>query len=271
MSVALKLWATVGDQQLVTGVKVDDTNKPDSSDGDHGANQMFSPITTVRISSIIVDRVRALIREGKLKPGDRLPTERELCSSFGIGRATVRDALRILETIGLIEIRVGSRGGAFVKAPSSLQIGAGLNDMLAAAAISAVEVREARLTFELGLIDLICERITEEDVAVLDDICQRARKAVEEDNYSLNHSLEFHTALARCAHNRALDMIIETFQISLEMFERPVKQGEPNRGTPGVQEHLDIVEAIKAKNATLAKAILEIHRSRTPKRLRLIA
>jgi DNA-binding FadR family transcriptional regulator len=254
-----------------TGVKVGEMEKPESSKNDHGMSQMFSPITTVRISSIIVDRVRALIREGKLKPGDRLPTERELCSSFGIGRATVRDALRILETIGLVEVRVGSRGGAFVKAPSSLQIGAGLNDMLAAAAISAAEVREARLTFELGLIDLICERITEEDIARLDDICTRAKIAVEEDNYSLNHSLEFHTALAQCAHNRALDLIIETFQISLQMFERPVKEGEPSRGTPGVQEHFDILEAIKANNSILAKAIMELHRSRTPKRLRLIA
>ncbi len=250
---------------------MDDNIKPEPSAFDHGINQMFSPITTVRISSIIVDRVRALIREGKLKPGDRLPTERELCSSFGIGRATVRDALRILETIGLVEVRVGSRGGAFVKAPSSVQIGAGLNDMLAAAAISAVEVREARLTFELGLIDLVCERITEEDIATLDEICNRAKAAVEDDNYTLSHSLEFHTALARCAHNRALDMIIETFQISLEMFERPVKEGEASRGTPGVQEHLELLEAIRARNATLAKAIMEIHRSRTPKHLRLIA
>ncbi|MDA8081445.1 MAG: FCD domain-containing protein [Actinomycetota bacterium] len=250
---------------------MDEIQKPPTANSDHVMNQMFSPITTVRISSIIVDRVKALIREGKLRPGDRLPTERELCSSFGIGRATVRDALRILETIGLVEVRVGSRGGAFVKAPSSLQIGAGLNDMLAAAAISAAEVREARLTFELGLIDLICERITDEDMRVLEEICDRTRTAVQEDNYTLNLSLEFHTALARCAHNRALDMIIETFQISLEMFERPVKEGESSQGTPGVQEHFDIVEAIKAKNAPLAKAIMELHRSRTPKRLRLIA
>ncbi len=250
---------------------MDEIQKPPTTNLDHAMNQMFSPITTVRISSIIVDRIKALIREGKLRPGDRLPTERELCSSFGIGRATVRDALRILETIGLVEVRVGSRGGAFVKAPSSLQIGAGLNDMLAAAAISAAEVREARLTFELGLIDLICERITDEDMQVLEEICDRTRIAVEEDNYTLNLSLEFHTALARCAHNRALDMIIETFQISLEMFERPVKEGEPSQGAPGVQEHFDIVEAIKARNATLAKTIMELHRSRTPKRLRLIA
>ncbi|NNN19018.1 MAG: FadR family transcriptional regulator [Acidimicrobiaceae bacterium] len=250
---------------------MDNKNNPVSSNPDHGMSQMFSPITTVRISSIIVDRIRALIREGKLNPGDRLPTERELCSSFGIGRATVRDALRILETIGLVEVRVGSRGGAFVKAPSSLQIGAGLNDMLAAAAISAAEVREARLTFELGLIDLVCERVTDEDIAVLEDICARSKTAIEEDNYTLNLSLDFHTALAHSAHNRALDLIIETFQISLEMFERPVKQGEPNPEMRGVHEHYDILEAIKARNSTMAKAIMELHRSRTPKHLRLIA
>lgn len=233
--------------------------------------KMFSPITTVRVSTIIVDRVRTLIHEGALQPGDRLPTERELCASFGIGRATVRDALRVLETMGLIEIKVGSRGGAFVTAPSSLHVGAGLNDMIAAATLSAAEVREARLTFELGLVDLVCERITEDDLDVLHDICERAKVAVDEDNYRLELSLEFHRALAHSAHNRALDMIVDTFQVSLQMFERPVKQGDLGTEHPGVQEHCALLDAIRAKNTVLAKAILELHRSRTPSRLRLIA
>lgn len=241
---------------------------PSSNDGN---TEMFGRITTVRVSSIIVDRVRTLIREGTLKPGDRLPTERDLCTSFGIGRATVRDALRILETMGLIEIRVGSRGGAFVTAPSSSRIGASLNDMMAAATLSAAEVREARLTFELGLIDLICERITDDDLTQLVDICEKSKSAMDDDNYGLDLSLQFHRTLAHCAHNRALDMIVDTFQVSLKMFERPVKEDGSGRGHPGVQEHCDLVDAIRTKNTTLAKAIMELHRSRTPKNLRLIA
>lgn len=232
---------------------------------------MFNPINTVRVSSIIVERIKTLIREGTLKPNDKLPSERELCSSFGIGRATVRDALRILETMGLIEVRVGSRGGAFVTAPSTAQIGVGLNDMMAAATLSAAEVREARLSFEVGLIDLICERITPEDLCTLDKICKESQQALNEGKYTLAYSLEFHRALAHCAHNRALDMIVDTFQVSLQLFERPLDEKEPDRGHPGVQEHIDLVDAIRANNPVLAKALLELHRSRIPWRLQKIA
>lgn len=232
---------------------------------------MFHPINTVRVSSIIVDRIKVLIREGVLKPNDKLPSERELCQSFGIGRATVRDALRILETMGLIEIRVGSRGGAFVTAPSSTSIANGLNDMIATSTLSAAEVREARLSFEVGLIDLICERITSDDLNVLDKVCSDSLIALEQGCYSLSLSLQFHRALAHCAHNRALDMIVDTFQVTLELFDKPLGEDEPDRGHPGVQEHIELVEAIRSNNPILAKSLLELHRSRTPFRFQMIA
>lgn len=249
---------------------MEDTDNSQNSNGSI-APKLFNPITTVRVSSIIVERVRTLIRAGKLQPGDKLPTEKELCSSFGIGRATVRDALRVLETLGLIEIKVGSRGGAFVTAPSTLHIASGISDMIASSTLSAAEVREARLSFEVGLLDLVCERVTERDLQDLDAICDEAKRAVHEGDYTLELSLQFHRALAHCAHNRALDMIVDTFQASLEMFERPIKEGDPGRGHPGVQEHCDLLEAVRSRNVTLAKAILELHRSRTPTKLRLIA
>lgn len=237
----------------------------------HSKALMFHPINTVRVSSIIVDRIKLLIREGVLKPNDKLPSERELCQAFGIGRATVRDALRILETMGLIEVRVGSKGGAFVTAPSSVNIGKGLNDMIATATLSAAEVREARLSFEVGLIDLICERITTNDLRVLEKVCSDSLIALEQGCYSLSLSLQFHRALAHCAHNRALDMIVDTFQVTLELFDKPLGEDEPDRGHPGVQEHIELVEAIKCNNPILAKSLLEQHRSRTPFRFQMIA
>src|ERR1700731_5409654 len=81
--------------------------------------QLFSRVSVGRISEIIVEQIRLLMRQGQLKPGDRLPPERDLCERFGVSRVTVREALRMLESAGLVEIRVGARAGVFVTVPSS--------------------------------------------------------------------------------------------------------------------------------------------------------
>src|ERR671927_1736990 len=87
------------------------------------AAEMFSRVNAGRISGLIVDQIRLLIRDGHLTAGDRLPSERELGERFGVSRVTVREALRGLEAQGLVAIRVGAHGGAFVTAPTSDRIG----------------------------------------------------------------------------------------------------------------------------------------------------
>src|SRR6201992_4299274 len=110
---------------------------------------LFSRVSVGRISEIIVDQIRLLMREGQLKPGDRLPPERDLCEQFGVSRVTVREALRMLESSGLVEIRVGARGGAFVTAPSSDRGGEGLSDLLSLSVIDAADVTEVRMILEV--------------------------------------------------------------------------------------------------------------------------
>ena len=135
---------------------------------------LFSKVSVGRISEIIVEQIRLLMRQGQLRPGDRLPPERDLCERFGVSRVTVREALRMLESSGLVEIRVGARGGAFVTAPSSDRVGEGLTDLLSLSVITTTDITEIRMVLETGIVPLVCERATEEDLAGLDDICQQA-------------------------------------------------------------------------------------------------
>src|ERR1700710_2802950 len=93
-------------------------------------DNLFMPVSVGRVSQVIVEQIRVLVRDGKLKRGDRLPSERDLCERFGVSRVTVREALRVLEASGLVEIRVGARGGAFVTSPSSDRLGEGFADLL---------------------------------------------------------------------------------------------------------------------------------------------
>src|ERR687886_1492365 len=97
---------------------------------------MFAPVAVARASSAIAEQIRTAIVTGQLGEGDRLPPERELAEQFGVSRVTIRDALRALEAMGLIDVKVGARGGAFVTAPTGSQIGQTMGDMMLMNAIS---------------------------------------------------------------------------------------------------------------------------------------
>src|ERR1700761_8375595 len=188
---------------------------------------LFSRVSVGRISEIIVDQIRLLMRQGQLKPGDRLPPERDLCERFGVSRVTVREALRKLESAGLVEIRVGARGGAFVTAPSSNRVGEGLADLLTLSVISAADVTEVRLILEVGIVPLVCERATEQDLSDLEKICQRSEEALRERDYAMEMSLEFHTRVAEATHNPALSMLVESFRGPILMSLQEAKNAAP--------------------------------------------
>ena len=228
---------------------------------------MFTPVAQGRISETIADQIRSLVRSGRLAPGDRLPSERDLCQQFGVSRVTVRDALRLLEGSGLIDTRVGARGGAFVRVPSGSQIGEGIADMVTMAALHADEVTEARMVLEVGIVGLVCDRATEEDFAALKEICDRSAVAVSEGRYDVSYSAEFHTRFAQAAHNRALDLLVESFQIPLRHSLEEAKAVDPKMGKRGVAEHCELVEAVERRDAGEARSIMSRHLGRTARRV----
>src|SRR5680860_495762 len=153
--------------------------EPTMANDDSPGAGMFRPVSVGRASEDVVRQIKAAIHAGTLRPGDGLPSERELTERLGVSRVTVRDALRILEATGLVEIRVGARGGAFVTVPEPDYVGEGLANMLLLSSISPEEVTEARMIFELGAVPLVCQRRTREDLAALQDVCVRYRASLE--------------------------------------------------------------------------------------------
>lgn len=228
---------------------------------------LLSRVSIGRISEVIVDQVRLLIRQGRLVAGDRLPSERELCARFGVSRVTVREALRVLEANGLVEIRVGARGGAFVTAPSSRLVGEGIVDLISLATITGVEVTEARMVFELGIIGLVCERATDEDIAALYAICDQSDDALKADEYPLELSAAWHTRYARAAHNRAVAMLVESLQEPLIRSLEQARETAPAHGRRGVEEHRALVDAITKRDVATATELMRAHLRRTADRV----
>ncbi|MFD7444437.1 FadR/GntR family transcriptional regulator [Streptomyces sp. NPDC059909] len=229
---------------------------------------LFKAVSSNRVSQVIVEQIRHLMREERLQPGDRLPSERELCTQFGVSRVTVREALRILESSGLVEIRVGARGGAFVTAPSSRRVSEGLVDLLTLSPLTAAQVTEVRLVFELGIVPLVVERATEEDIAELREMCEAHAEALEQDKYTMEASAAFHIRVAACAHNPAVEMLVQSFHGPLLMSLREAQTVEPNMGQHGSKEHHEFVEAIAARDVEAATATMRTHLERTASRLK---
>jgi len=225
---------------------------------------MFEPVSTGRVSGEIVGRIKAAIRAGDLAPGDQLPPERDLTKQLGVSRVSVRDALRMLEANGLIEVRVGARGGAFVTAPAPQLVGEGFADMLLLADVDAAHVTEVRMIFELGLLDLACLRATEADVARLHDVCDRADAA---GAYDPVLSAEFHAQLARCSHNDALVLFAEALRAPLASSLHAARAADPEAGRVASLEHRAIAVAVGARDAVTARRIMAEHLGRTASRV----
>lgn len=217
------------------------------------------PVAPGRISELIVEQIRQPIIDGRLKRGERLPSERELAEQFRVSRVTVRDALRILEAQGLLEIRVGASGGAFVTTPTSAVVGEGITTMLLMSDVEADEIAEARLLMELGIVTLAVQRATDDDIAVLRDICQRSRASLESHDYDVRLSAEFHAALAGAAHNGAVKLITESFRGPLSMAAARAREPADESHAHSVEEHVWLLEAIEARDLPRAQHVMTDH------------
>jgi GntR family transcriptional repressor for pyruvate dehydrogenase complex len=230
---------------------------------------MFSRVSAGRVSNLIGDQIRMLIRDGQLNAGDRLPSERELGEQFGVSRVTVREALRGLEANGLVTIRVGARGGAFVTAPTSAQVGEGISDMLTFSVVEPADVTEARQILELGIVPVVCQRADEQDIAELLEICDRAEALIKSaDAYPVSLSAEFHVRVAKASHNPAIEMLAQSFHGPVLASLVRAQEEDPKVGIVGTAEHREFVLAVQRRDTDAALAVMTKHLARTAERLR---
>ena len=240
---------------------------PSTVGSSRGGDNMFSRVNAGRASELIVDQIRLLIRDGQLKPGDRLPAERDLGEKFGVSRVTVREALRALEANGMVTIKVGARGGAFVTAPTSERVGEGIVDLLTMSNLTAKEVTEARQVLELGIIPLVCDRATEQDIAELLEICDRGDEAMTKGSYPMALSAEFHSRVAKATHNAAIVMLSESFHGPTLMSLQRVRDVHPEMGIRGNREHRQFVQAVAKGDVEKATAVMRTHIGRTARHI----
>ena len=135
-----------------------------------------------------------------IRPGERLPVERDLCEEFGVGRPTLREALRSLEAVGLIEVRPGKGGGSYAVTPSESTVGDALAALVNLRGASLEDLAEFRVDFEAENAAWAARRATADDIAELEAIVAGA--AVADPVLVVELDVRWHEALARATKNR---------------------------------------------------------------------
>jgi len=221
---------------------------------------ILKPIKTKKIYEQIVDQIGLLVAEGQLKPGDRLPSERELVERFQVSRASIREAISALEMMGLIEVRAGE--GTYIRQVNIDSVVAPLAWMLFIEKDTDLELYEVRKILEVQAAGIAAERAQEDEIRVMYEALEVMRMDLEIDRLGEEADYHFHFAIARATHNkiliRLMNTISDTMQKTLKS-SRSKLYGDRNTPERLYQEHCSLYEAIKNHNVLEAQQLMLDH------------
>jgi DNA-binding FadR family transcriptional regulator len=216
------------------------------------------------ISDYLVDRILA----GELKPGDKLPSDRDLSALFNVGRTSIREALKVLSVLGMINILPGQ--GSFIASDSTEFFLTPLSWTFLLGEKNLEHVISVRNVLEIESARLAALKASPEDLSSLQEIFEHSKNAYTESNYQLflDLDLDFHLAIAECSHNPILHNLLLT---SRKLIKHISKSGMLNLADLGAvyQEHTRIYENIAQQNSAEAVASMTVHLENAQKRYHL--
>jgi GntR family transcriptional repressor for pyruvate dehydrogenase complex len=223
------------------------------------------PEPEVSSAGQVVDFVRRQIEAGRLKPGARLPAERDLAAEIGVSRPSLRSGLQTLQALGVIQSKQGS--GTFIAAGPPRLGGAPLSFLAALHGFTRDEMFEARRVLELGAASLAAERASQESITTLADEVAAMFASLDEPQEFLIHDVHFHKAVATASGNPVLATLIDTvsglvyetrkltverahdLKESAEMHRRiyrAIKAGDPEKARDEMGTHLALARQAQA-------------------------
>jgi DNA-binding FadR family transcriptional regulator len=216
--------------------------------------RQFRPVRARRTFEEIAAQIRAQITAGVCKPGDKLPDAPVLAAQFKVGRSAVREAIRALEMAGVVSLRKGANGGAFIRAGGDPRVVAeGFNDMLRLGGITLDHVTEARLWAEEGVVRAACRRLTEDELAALERNVAEATRCFASGELQGKAALnmEFHTILARASGNPVMSAIVDAL---MDIVGQIVSRIGPERNDLTLQSRRRLLVHLRARDADAAAA-----------------
>ena len=180
------------------------------------------PVRTARTFEGVVNQVREMLSAGELNPGERLPSEREFARQLKVSRSALREGLRTLEIAGILELRKGRSGGAFITRGNQQVVSDSMADLLRLGDISWHHLTEARIWIEEVIVRMACARATREDIEALEENIREAMALFEKGQLMAKTDvlIDFHNLLAEATSNPVLVMITRMLTDTLRYFTR---------------------------------------------------
>ena len=224
------------------------------------ARELFKELARTRSVDDVVTQLRQAVLSGRVPDGGRLPSERELAEAFGVSRATVREAIRVLEASGIVQVRLGAHGGAFAAKPGPDIMGRALSSLLTLQATTEAELAEFRFTFEQDNAELAARHITAQEREKLAKLLAAARaakhwKEVEQIDFTV------HELLAAASGNSVRVAISQGIHDAvLRVFERT----EPQPSSVQIlrDDTIGVASAVLDGDPVAAQQAMRTHMSR---------
>lgn len=215
-------------------------------------------VRTGRVSETIARRIKKQISDGSLNPGQKLPAERDMAQRFRTSRVSVREAYRSLEELGLLTIRRGAEGGAFITDLDHGPVMRSLSLMLRLGKTTHEEITEARLLVEPPVARLAARRAHAEDIERLIRVVEQQKAALNRRGDYSPFDLQFHRAVAACARNLPLKVLMDALSdLTVEVvagldLSRPVQHQV-------CDSHQLIAAAIERRDEDVACELMRQH------------
>ncbi len=228
------------------------------TDSNHDMFKTVAPERRGTTSAEVVIQLQEMIHRGELRPGDRLPPERDLARLLGISRPTLRAGIRSLAAVGILESRQGA--GTFVvesDGPPALD-SSPLSLMASLHGLTADEMFEARRAMEMAVAGLAAERATGEQLATLAEEVTGMYAALEDPEQFLVHDVRFHQAMAAASGNRILAALMN--MVAKVLFDIRIKT--VNRATDlkeSAEMHRRIYRAVRERDPEAAREAMRDH------------
>jgi GntR family transcriptional repressor for pyruvate dehydrogenase complex len=215
------------------------------------------PFRSATMSTQIVAQVREVLFAKELRPGDFLGTEKDLAERFGVSRIVARDALRTLEAQGIVEIKVGSGGGARIAQGNARLFAEALAVQLDLAGVSVAEIMDAQRAIECLAAELAAVNSTAQDHARLRELNVEAERLIDDVSAYTRLGREFHLAVAEASHNRVLVVQL----ISLQHVSWPARNPTltPKVARRILEAHKELASLIEIRDAAGARRLMEDH------------